>query len=148
MRYFAEFAITGERLYTYVADGMPYTAEDIMLKYPQVVEITEEEQALYLQGYIRGENGKPVLREVKTDAESNIEKVREAKVEEIQYLAKQKLVDTDHEIVEYLELHNLSDEEYEMLKSRRQSIRDLRDSLIDMVFQLDDIDAIEAVNFK
>ena len=55
---------------------------------------------------------------------------------------------SDHEIVEYFELHNLTDKEYEMLKQRRQAIRDLKDSLIASVYAHDDADAIRAINFK
>lgn len=147
MRYFAEFSMAGERLYTYAADGMPYTAEDIMLQHPQAIEISEEDLKLYLQGYVRGANGKPFFKEIESEVD-DLEMVRKAKVEEIQYLAKQKLMETDHNIVEYLELHNLTDEQYEMLKKQRQSVRDLRDSLIGIVYELDNASAIEAVNFK
>ena len=45
VRYFAEFTIEGKRITTYVADGMPYTAEEIMLDHPQAIEISAEEQS-------------------------------------------------------------------------------------------------------
>ena len=144
IRYFAEFAMSGERITTHIADGMPYTADDILLKFPNAVEITEEEQKLYLQGYIRGLDGKPK----NSVSESTLDKIRKNKIEEIETLARNKLMQSDHEIVEYFELHNLTDKEYEMLKKRRQAIRDLKDSLIASIYSHDDADAIRAVNFK
>ena len=147
IRYFAEFATNGERLITYVADGMPDTAESIMLNHPKAVEITEDEQALYLNGYIRGLNGKPQLKTI-MEGETQIEVVRRDKIAEIRQMAKNKLMETDHDIVEYLELHNLTDEEYANLKQQRQVIRDLRDSLIQIAIDLDDVEAIKNISFK
>jgi hypothetical protein len=144
IRYFAEFAMTGERITTHIADGMPYTADDILLKFPNAVEISEEEQKLYLQGYIRGLDGKPK----NVVSETALETIRNNKIEEIQVLTRNKLMQTDHEVVEYLELKNLTDKEYEMLKKKRQAIRDLRDSLIASVYALEDVDAIQAIDFK
>jgi len=144
MKYFAEFAMNGERITTHIADGMPYTEEDILLKYPNAIEITEEEQKLYLQGYVRGDDGRPTQR----ISENILETVRNNKIEEIKILAKNKLMLTDHEIIEYLELHNLTEKEYEMLKKQRQAIRDLRDSLINSVLEMEDAESIEYVNFR
>ena len=80
VRYFAEFTIEGKRITTYVADGMPYTAEEIMLDHPQAIEISAEEQSLYLQGYIRGINGKP--QKVVTDEEM-LDEAKKRKIEEV-----------------------------------------------------------------
>ena len=121
VRYFAEFTIEGKRITTYVADGMPYTAEEIMLNHPQAIEISAEEQSLYLQGYIRGINGKP--QKVVTDEEM-LDEAKKRKIEEIKMMAKSKLVETDHDIVEYFELQNLTEDEYNNLKLERQTIRD------------------------
>ena len=64
MKYFAEFDGNGERKAGYVADGMPYSEEDIREQFPQAVEISAEDQALYVSNnYIRApETGKPVER--------------------------------------------------------------------------------------
>ena len=144
MKYFAEFAMSGERITTYVADGMPLTEEDILLQHPNAIEITEEEQKLYLQGYIRGLDGKPTQQ----FSEEALDKVKNNKIEEIKILARNKLMLTEHEIVEHLELNNLTDQEYENLKKQRQLIRDLRDSLINSVLTMDDVDSIAMVNFR
>ena len=145
VRYFAEFTIEGKRLTTYVADGMPYTAEEIMLEHPQAIEISAEEQSLYLQGYIRGINGKP--QKVVTDEEM-LDEAKKRKIEEIKMMAKSKLVETDHDIVEYFELQNLTEDEYNNLKLERQTIRDYRDKLIFNVNTCDSIDMLEQIKFN
>lgn len=147
MKYFAEFTTEGERITTYVADGMPDTEETILLKHPKAVEISEEDQKKYLNGYIRGLNGKPELKQ-EVNGEKQIDIIRRNKVEELKTVAKHKLMDTDHDIVEYFELKNLTDEEFEDLKKQRQAIRDLRDSLIKLAIDLNDADAIEEIAFK
>ena len=144
MRYFATFADTGERIMTFVADGMPFTVADILSQHPQAIEISEEDQALYMQGYVRGRNGKPV----KTSSSVPVEQAKQSKINQIKDMAKAKLVETDHNIVEYYELKNLTDEEYNILKSQRQAIRDYRDNLIAAVVKMTDSDTIETVNFK
>jgi hypothetical protein len=61
MKYFAEFDSNGFRKTSYVADGMPYTEEEIRQRFPDFVEISEEDQNLYVTGkYYRGADGKPV----------------------------------------------------------------------------------------
>lgn len=144
MRYFATFADTGERLMTLVADGMPLTVTDIITQYPQAIEISEDDQKLYMQGYVRGKNGKPV------PAKNNdsIESVRQQKILQIKDMATAKLVETDHEIVEYFELKNMSDDEYAVLKNQRQAIRDYRDKLIQTVVGLNDVNTINVIEFK
>ena len=145
VRYFAEFTMEGKRITTYVADGMPYTAEEIMIEHPQAIEISAEEQSLYLQGYIRGLNGKP--QKVETDEET-LQKLKEQKVEEIKMMAKAKLIETDHDVVEYFELKNLTDEEYENLKQQRQLIRDYRDKLIFNANNSESEEELEQIKFK
>lgn len=145
VRYFAEFTMEGKRITTYVADGMPYTAEEIMIEHPQAIEISAEEQSLYLQGYIRGLNGKP--QKVETDEET-LQKLKEQKVEEIKMMAKAKLIETDHDVVEYFELKNLTDEEYENLKQQRQLIRDYRDKLIFNANNSESAEELEQIKFK
>lgn len=145
VRYFAEFTMEGKRITTYVADGMPYTAEEIMIEHPQAIEISAEEQSLYLQGYIRGLNGKP--QKVETDEET-LQKLKEQKVEEIKMMAKAKLIETDHDVVEYFELKNLTDEEYENLKQQRQLIRDYRDKLIFNANNSESAEELEQIQFK
>lgn len=145
VRYFAEFTMEGKRITTYVADGMPYTAEEIMIEHPQAIEISAEEQSLYLQGYIRGLNGKP--QKVETDEET-LQKLKEQKVEEIKMMAKAKLIETDHDVIEYFELKNLTDEEYENLKQQRQLIRDYRDKLIFNANNSESAEELEQIKFK
>jgi len=145
VRYFAEFTMEGKRITTYVADGMPYTAEEIMIEHPQAIEISAEEQSLYLQGYIRGLNGKP--QKVETDEET-LQKLKEQKIEEIKMMAKAKLIETDHDVIEYFELKNLTDEEYENLKQQRQLIRDYRDKLIFNANNSESAEELEQIKFK
>lgn len=145
VRYFAEFTMEGKRITTYVADGMPYTAEEIMIEHPQAIEISAEEQSLYLQGYIRGLNGKP--QKVETDEET-LQKLKEQKIEEIKMMAKAKLIETDHDVVEYFELKNLTDKEYENLKQQRQLIRDYRDKLIFNANNSESAEELEQIKFK
>lgn len=144
MRYFATFADTGERLMTLVADGLPLTVSDIITQYPRAIEISEEDQKLYMQGYIRGKNGKP---KPSTSSDS-VESTRQAKILQIKDMAKAKLVETDHNIVEYFELKNMTDEEYDLLKKQRQSIRDYRDKLVQTVVSLNNVEAINVIEFK
>jgi hypothetical protein len=47
MKYFAEFDVAGERITSYVADGMPYTEGDIRDNFPNAIEISEEDQAVF-----------------------------------------------------------------------------------------------------
>jgi hypothetical protein len=63
-------------------------------------------------------------------------------------MAKAKLVETDHNIVEYLELKNMTEEEYNLLKKQRQSIRDYRDKLVQTVVSLNNVEAINVIEFK
>jgi predicted transcriptional regulator len=144
MRYFATFADTGERLMTLVADGLPLTVSDIITQYPQAIEISEEDQKLYMQGYVRGKNGKP---KPSTNSDS-VESTRQAKILQIKDMAKAKLVETDHNIVEYFELKNMTDEEYDLLKKQRQAVRDYRDKLIQTVVALNNVEAINVIEFK
>jgi hypothetical protein len=61
MKYFAEFDVNGERITSYVADGMPYTERDIHKNFPNAIEISEEDQSQYVTGkYYRGASGKPI----------------------------------------------------------------------------------------
>jgi hypothetical protein len=62
MKYFAKFDAVGERIAGYAADGMPYTEADIREQFPAAVEITADEQKIYVTGnYIRdSETGTPV----------------------------------------------------------------------------------------
>ena len=66
MKYFREFGQNGEPGAGYVADGMPWTEADIRDRFPSTVEISEEDQNLYVTGqYIRDpETGSPVEKPV------------------------------------------------------------------------------------
>ena len=61
MKYFAEFDDGGNRITSYVADGLPYTESGIREKFPAAIEISGEDQAFYVSGdYIRDvATGKP-----------------------------------------------------------------------------------------
>lgn len=144
VRYFAEFTIEGKRITTYVADGMPYRAQDILERHPEAVEISPEDQQLYMQGYVRGLDGRPHEMVV---TEEDFEKKKEQKREEIISLARSKLIASDHEIVEYLELHNLSDKEYTLLKQQRQAIRDYRDAVLSQLDTCTNVEMIDAIQF-
>ena len=48
MRYFAEFNNVGKRTAGWFADGMPFSAEEIIAQHPNAVELDENEQKLYL----------------------------------------------------------------------------------------------------
>ena len=141
MRYFATFADDGSRIATYVADSMPLTVSDIMEKYPEAIEITAEDQSKYVAGYIRGRNGSPIL------PKSKLDDVKQAKIDEISAIAREKLVVTDHDIVEYFELRNMTEFEYKTLKNKRQAIRDYRDGLINNIKQMNNIEAIQKIQF-
>src|SRR5574344_382784 len=144
MRYFALFSDSGERIMTFVADSMPLTVVDILQKYPQAIEITEEEQALYMKGYIRGKNGKPQMASIT----ANLADAIKEKCMQIQDMAKAELIKTDHNIVEYYELNNLTEEEYNKLKQQRQSVRNYRDNLIASVVKMTDVNSVNAVEFR
>ena len=90
-------------------------------------------------------NGKP--QKVETDEET-LQKLKEQKVEEIKMMAKAKLIETDHDVVEYFELKNLTDEEYENLKQQRQLIRDYRDKLIFNANNSESAEELEQIKFK
>jgi predicted transcriptional regulator len=77
-----------------------------------------------------------------------VESTRQAKILQIKDMAKAKLVETDHNIVEYFELKNMTDEEYDLLKKQRQSIRDYRDKLVQTVVSLNNVEAINVIEFK
>lgn len=113
MRYFAEFNEQGERITTYIADGMPYTVSDILEKFPNAIEITEQEQQKYMLGYIRGKKGHITKQE---EIEEDIESIRQRKIKEVKNKALNRLLETDHLIVEQYELNNLSEEDYNQLK--------------------------------
>jgi hypothetical protein len=143
MRYFAIFSDSGERINTFVADNMPLSVTDIMSQYPQAIEITEDDQKKYMNGYIRGVNGRPIEKE-------NTLTLSEIKTEKINYittLSKIKLMETDHDIIEYFELHNLTDSEYASLKTKRQMIRDYRDKTIQNIITSNDIETIKNLTF-
>ena len=78
MKYFAEFDTEGNKTAGYVADGMPWGEDDIREKFPNAVEISEEDQEKYSAGYIRGIDGKPKEKPayVPTDTE-----VKQAKID-------------------------------------------------------------------
>ena len=141
MRYFATFADDGSRIATYVADGMPLTVSDIIEQYPNAIEITAEDQAKYVAGYVRGRNGTPIM------PVNRLEDVKQMKIDEIQAIAREKLLVTDHDIVEYFELRNLTEFEYKMLKQKRQAIRDYRDGLISNIKQMNDEPSVLNVQF-
>ena len=77
-----------------------------------------------------------------------MESTRQAKILQIKDMAKAKLVETDHNIVEYFELKNMTDEEYDLLKKQRQAVRDYRDKLIQTVVALNNVEAINVIEFK
>jgi hypothetical protein len=61
-KYFREFSVDGKPGAGYVADGMPYSEEDIRTMFPDAIEISEAGQMLYVSGeYIRdAATGRPV----------------------------------------------------------------------------------------
>ena len=77
-----------------------------------------------------------------------LDEAKKRKIEEIKMMAKSKLVETDHDIVEYFELQNLTEDEYNNLKLERQTIRDYRDKLIFNVNTCDSIDMLEQIKFN
>ena len=94
--YFAEFSDSGERISGYVADGMPLSYEEIKKLHPKAIEISEEDQLLYLgfptaeapYGYIRDMvTGKPVKREA---PKMSLELVKTVKNIEIDKKAEEK----------------------------------------------------------
>jgi hypothetical protein len=73
MKYFAEFDSKGFRKAGYVADGKPYSEADIQKLFPDAIEISEEDQNLYVTGnYMRGTDGKPVKIPVYTPTPEEI----------------------------------------------------------------------------
>ena len=87
-KYFAIFDQNGNRVTGYFADGMPYSEEEIRLIFPTAIELSEEEQRLYLNpgpeapwGYHRdAETGSPV---VNAAPEMPIETARRLKNDQI-----------------------------------------------------------------
>lgn len=106
MKYFAEFDSSGNKTAGYVADGMPYAAEDIKTNFPNAVEVTESDFNLYGAGYIRGADGKPkekpahvsTIAELQAAAWSRIKSERDRREQAgAPYLSK--IIDSDEKSV-------------------------------------------------
>lgn len=144
MRYFAIFSDSGERILSLVADGMPLYVSDILKAYPKAIEISEADQKLYMNGYIRGNNGRPVKEIINID----IQTLKNEKITSFQYLCKSELSKTDYLIIEQIETSNLTDAEYTLLKTKRKSIRDYELSLETEVNNATTVDSINSITFN
>ena len=142
VRYFAVFADDGHRLYTVVADGMPYTVNDVLTANPTAVEVTPEEQLKLMNGWTRGPGGVLNPPEPWVDPRT-FEQKRVDAVQAIRQKALETISASDHELLEYLEKDEPGNVQFEQLKLRRQ---DVRNALVQIVDQLMDAETEEELN--
>lgn len=123
-RYFAVFNNKGERIESYVADNMPLTVADIYQQHPNVIEVSAENWEKILLGYTRNENGTYTLNDIP------LETLKEQKINLVKQLTKQKLIETDHDVLEYIENNETNSSNYALLRLERQTIRNKCEELI------------------
>lgn len=124
IRYFVVFNAAGARQQTIVADGMPLSVADVIAQYPTAVEVSADDQLKLMSGWTMSPLGQ-LAAPVVTLADA-----KAARIAEVQRLARVKFAETDHDLIEYYDVNDLSDAELGALKVKRQAVRNTRDALV------------------